>query len=97
MDLTKYKDILGKPRQGFHKARLFGLARNDLIGTAVVALLISHSSFSKFITTFLLLVIVGIYLHWIFGVDSTLLRWLKDASTVFFQKCWINNDIGSHS
>jgi hypothetical protein len=87
MDLTQYKDILGKPRQGFHKARLFGLARNDLIGTAVIALLISHSSFSKFMATFLLLIIIGVYLHWIFGVDSTLLRWLKDFSDTFIQKC----------
>lgn len=87
MDLTQYKDVLGKPRQGFHKARLFGLARNDLVGTAVIALLISHSSVSRFMATFLLLMIIGIYLHWIFGVDSALLRWLKDVSDAFLKQC----------
>lgn len=87
MDLTQYKDALGRPRQGFHKARWFGLARNDLIGTVVIAFLISHSSVSKFVATFLLLMIVGVYLHWIFGVDSALLRWLKNASSAFLQKC----------
>jgi len=87
MDLTQYKDVLGKPRQGFHKARLFGLARNDLVGTAVIALFISHSSVSRFMATFLLLIILGIYLHWIFGVDSALLRWLKDVSDAFLQQC----------
>lgn len=87
MDLTQYKNVLGKPRQGFHKARLFGLARNDLIGTAIIAFFISHSSVSKFLATFLLLVIIGIYLHWIFGVDSALLRWLKHTSNSFIQQC----------
>jgi len=87
MDLTKYKDVLGKPKQGFHKARWLGLARNDLIGTAVVALLFSHSSFSKFFATFLLLIIVGIYLHWIFGVDSTLLQWIRKTSNSFIENC----------
>lgn len=79
MDLTKYKNVLGKPKEGFHKARLFGLARNDLLGTIFIAFLISHSSFSKFLATFLLLMIIGTYLHWIFGVDSALLGWLKKS------------------
>jgi hypothetical protein len=87
MDLTKYKDVLGKPKQGFHKPRWFGLARNDIIGTAVVAFFLSHSSFSKFIATFLLLVIIGIYLHWIFGVDTTLLQWIRKASNTFIEHC----------
>jgi len=77
MDFSRYKNILGRPMEGFHKARLFGLARNDLLGTIVIALLISHSSFSKFLATFLLLLVIGIYLHWIFGVDTALLVWLK--------------------
>jgi len=79
MDLAKYKNILGKPKEGFHRARLFGLARNDILGTIVVALLISHSSFSKFLATFLLLFIIGIYLHWIFGVDTALIVWLRTS------------------
>jgi hypothetical protein len=83
MDLTKYKNILGRPRKGFHKARFFGLARNDILGTMVVAFLISHSSFSKFLATFLLLFIIGIYLHWIFGVDTALLVWLRTSSLDF--------------
>ena len=87
MDLTQYKDILGKPRQGFHKTRFFGLALNDLIGTAIIAFLFSHSSFSKFLSTFLLLVVLGTYLHWIFGVDSALLQWVKKTFHSFVQQC----------
>lgn len=77
MRLTKYKDILGEPGKGFHKPRLFGLARNDLVGTIIIAFLVSHSSSKQFLATFLLFMLIGTYMHWIFGVDTALLRWLN--------------------
>jgi len=33
-----YSNLFGAPRQGFHSARLFGLARNDLLGTLAAAI-----------------------------------------------------------
>lgn len=77
LNLTKYKNIFGKPNQGFHKARLFGLARNDLLATIFLAFLISHRSIKNFIATFLILFILGVYFHWIFGVDTAFIIWLK--------------------
>ena len=35
-----YKNILGKPNEGFHKSRFFGYARNDVLGTVIVGILL---------------------------------------------------------
>ena len=40
--LCKYKDILGKPKEGLHKYRFFGVAVVDVILTIIVALIISY-------------------------------------------------------
>jgi hypothetical protein len=76
MDLCKYKDILGVPKQGFHKERLFGFARNDILSTIFGAFLISFFFYKKsflysFIIWMVILFILGIILHRIFCVNTT--------------------------
>lgn len=75
MNLYKYKDALGKPNEGFHALRLCGYAVNDVLGTLVIAILLSDicsctlQSISKmFVTVFA----VAILLHRMFGVNTTL-------------------------
>jgi len=77
MSLCQYKDVLGKPNEGFHKQRLLGMARNDLLGTVaisvVIGLLIKKNVFLVFIIIFL----IGVLLHLIFCVDTAFVKFLK--------------------
>lgn len=75
--LCQYKDVLGVPKQGFHSARLFGFARNDVLGTFGIALMISiifyrKTLFRSFIIISILLFVLAIILHRLFCVNSTL-------------------------
>lgn len=75
--LCKYKDILGVPKEGFHSTRLFGFARNDILGTFGIALIITiifyrKTLFTSFIIISILLFILAIFLHRLFCVNSTL-------------------------
>jgi hypothetical protein len=65
-----YKDIFGKPREGVHEARVFGLAAIDVLFTLIAALLLPGNKLRNFV----LLVILGCILHALFGVDSELNR-----------------------
>ncbi len=75
--LCQYKDILGVPNQGFHKTRLFGFARNDVLGTFAIAFLIAIIFYRKtllksFIIISIILFILAILLHRLFCVNTTL-------------------------
>lgn len=83
--LCEYKDILGKPGQGFHRARLFGLARNDLLGTLAIAVLVAlflayyHSydwttTLQASAVLFIGLAFLGFVLHLLFCVKTPLTR-----------------------
>jgi len=70
----KYKDALGKPNEEFHKDRLFGFAQNDLLGTVLLAYIISKQSYIKitFIKAFILCMIFAIVIHELFCVKTKL-------------------------
>ena len=68
-----YKYILGIPEQGVHAARIGGLALNDTLMTIIAAALLSFFSGYSFLVTFLVLFILGEYLHIIFGVQTAFL------------------------
>jgi len=70
--LCKYKDILGKPKEGLHKYRFFGIAVVDVILTIIVALLISYFFKLSFWITLIILFILGIILHRLFCVRTTI-------------------------
>ena len=69
-------NLLGKPGEGTHAARLFGFARNDVLLTIVGAGLISYFFSLPFLWTVLVLFLTGIILHRIFNVRTTLDRML---------------------
>jgi hypothetical protein len=71
MDLCKYKNALGVPEKGVHSYRLFGLAIADVIMTILGALFISFFFKTKFVYTLVLLFVLGIALHRIFCVRTT--------------------------
>lgn len=72
MDLCKYRDSLGIPSQGIHSYRLFGLAIVDVVFTIIGAIIISYFSKRTFIFTLIFLFLLGIMLHRLFCVKTTI-------------------------
>jgi hypothetical protein len=72
MNLCKYKNALGEPGKGIHSYRLFGVAIADVLMTIVGAFLISYFFKLSFIKTLLILFLLGIVLHKLFCVPTTI-------------------------
>ena len=72
MNLCKYRNSLGIPHQGIHSYRLFGLAIADVIFTIIGAMIISYFSKMSFIYTLIFLFLLGIILHRLFCVRTTI-------------------------
>ena len=72
IDLCEYKNIFGKPNEGIHSYRLFDIAIIDLLFTIIIAWLLSYLFDISFIMTILLLLLLGIILHNIFCVRTTI-------------------------
>lgn len=68
--LCNYKDSLGIPGKGVH-THLFGIAIVDVIMTIIGAYLLSKILPFKFITILIFLFLLGIFLHRIFCVKTT--------------------------
>jgi len=71
--LCKYKDIFGKVGEGIHSYRIFNIAIVDVLFTILAAYLI-HLFYKKYSFLFILLIlfILGIILHRIFCVKTTI-------------------------
>ena len=72
MNLCKYKNILGKPKEGIHSYRFFGFALADIILTFIGAFFISYFSKISFLYSLIGFFILGIILHKLFCVRTTL-------------------------
>jgi|TARA_B110000495_G_C22547755_1_gene331603 hypothetical protein len=72
--LCKYKDIFGKVGEGLHSYRLFNIAIVDVISTIFVAYLLKIYIFPQrsFLKLTIILFLLGIILHKIFCVKTTL-------------------------
>ena len=70
-DLCKYKDIFGKPNTGAHKYRFLNIAIVDVAFTIVFAYGISYFLEYPFIITLGILFLLGIILHRLFCVRTT--------------------------
>jgi len=85
MWLSKYKDALGVPRTGFHSARIPWLdyALWDTVGTigvtwVLVLLFAKDKSFQNTLRWIIFAFLLGILLHFIFNVDTTMTRNIKE-------------------
>ena len=72
MDLCKYQTALGIPNKGIHSYRLFDVAIIDVIFTVIGAIIISYFSKRSFIYTLIFLFLLGIILHRLFCVKTTI-------------------------
>jgi hypothetical protein len=75
--LCRYKDSLGKPGEGLHSYRLFGLAIADVVMTVIGGLIIGYLLDYPASKTILFLFILGIILHRVFCVDTTVDKMLE--------------------
>jgi hypothetical protein len=71
MDLCKYKNALGLPGKGIHSYRVFGVAIADVIMTIIGAILISFFLKTNLMYTMVCLFLLGIVLHRLFCVRTT--------------------------
>ena len=73
----QYKNIFGKPGEGIHSYRIFNIAIFDLLGTILVAILIAYLTKTNVWLVFFILFLIGILLHYLFCVDTTVNKFLS--------------------
>ena len=69
-----FANALGEPGKGVHAARIFGLARNDLLMTIGVAIITAYLFNISFLVSFIAWFTAGEVLHYLFGTDTAFLR-----------------------
>ena len=72
MNLCKYKDALGVPGKGVHSYRIFNIAVADVVMTIIGAWILSWIFKWSFRVTLFVLFLLGIILHRIFCVNTTI-------------------------
>lgn len=75
--LCEYKNIFGKPREGFHKWRIpyLDMALFDVIGTILIIWLITRWSKVNWIVVSLMIITLTVFLHLLFCVPTQLERY----------------------
>ena len=71
VNLCKYKDLLGKPKEGIHSYRIFNIAIADLLMTILAAILLSYIFKYSLIIILIILLLLGVILHRVFCVHTT--------------------------
>lgn len=66
-----HRNMLGKPNEGIHKYRIFNIAIADTVLTIIAAYILSWLFKSNFWATLIILFLLGIILHRIFCVKTT--------------------------
>jgi hypothetical protein len=69
-----YANALGVPGEGVHAARIFGLARNDLIMTVIAAIITAYAFNISFLYSFTAWFVAGEVLHYAFGTNTAFLK-----------------------
>lgn len=72
MNFCKHKEIFGKEKTGAHSYRFFDVAVVDVLLTFIFAYLIAIFSGNNFYKVFVILFLLGIILHRIFCVRTTI-------------------------
>lgn len=80
INLTQYRDILGKPNTGIHSIRFLNISVLDVLLTLLLVKAIQFYFIpnSHFFIIFLSTFILGIFTHKMFGVKTTIDRLLFD-------------------
>lgn len=73
---SKYKNIFGAPNTGVHSYRFLDTALVDYIMTLLAAALITKMTSVPLVITTILLLVLGIFLHVLFGVNTGAVKFL---------------------
>lgn len=68
--LCQYRNIFGQPNKGIHSFRIFNLAVVDIVLTLLAAWIIMYFSGKNYWSILLILIATGIFLHWLFCVNT---------------------------
>lgn len=82
-DLSKYKNIFGKINEGVHKHRFLYMASVDVFGTIICSFIISYFSNIRFCVVLVVIWLLAIFLHRLFGVRTTIDKILFPNNTIF--------------
>ena len=74
--LKKFSDIFGKPRTGIHSYRFLDTSIVDYIGTILFAIIFTKITKVPLVLSTIIMFILGIILHLIFGVQTNTLTYL---------------------
>lgn len=76
--LCDYKYIFGKPREGFHKARIpfLDMALWDTVGTVLLIILLCYLTKVNWIIVLLFFTIIAVFFHALFCVSTKLAEYL---------------------
>lgn len=77
---SQYKDTFGTPGQGLHSYRFLGVAVVDLILSLVLAAVITYLTGFPLILSIVTVLLVGMVLHLMFGVNTSALKYLGGVS-----------------
>ena len=72
--LCKYRHIFGKEKEGIHSYRFMNIAIMDVLLTFIGALVIAYWYKLNIILVFIVLVILGTVIHYIFCVETTITK-----------------------
>jgi hypothetical protein len=72
--LRQYSDLFGSPGIGFHEKTIFGLAFWDLVGTLLIAYVVSIYYKLSLLYAFAVVFLIAQLLHIIFGVNTRFLN-----------------------
>lgn len=74
--LNEYKNILGTPGKGTHSYRFLDTAIVDYILSIILAMTITYYSKIPLVLTTISVLIVGILLHMLFGVNTNTIEYI---------------------
>lgn len=74
---SKYKHILGKPKEGVHSIRYMDVALVDYILTIIGAFLITYFTAIPVEITTIFLFGLGVIIHLLFGVQSNTTKYIQ--------------------
>ena len=79
-NLCKYKDMFGKPKEGVHSYRVFDIAIVDVIFTILGGIIIAYIFNLDYTNTIIILFVLGIVMHRLFCVETTVDKFLFSKS-----------------
>lgn len=72
----KFKNIFGEAGKGVHQYRLLDVALVDYLLTLVLAVVVSKLTGLPLVLSTILMFILGIILHWLFGLQTSAVQFL---------------------